>query len=596
MGEHRHRFGLRRQPTVVVGARATKAAGIALALILAATAASLSAETETGERAAFRDRSLEAGLRFRHFNGMVGAFYFPEMTGPGGGLFDFDGDGDLDVFFRQGRLLVSGETLDQALFPIEDPLGDRLFRNDLSQVAPDGIAMSFVDVSAAAGFHDTGYGMGLAAGDYDGDGDLDLYLTNYGANQFWRNRGDGSFENITAATGTGDSRWSTSATFIDIDQDGDLDLFAANYVRFDVEKNPRCFASTSAPDYCGPSAFTSETDRLWRNRGDGTFEDISVKSGIARARGAGLGVISGDFNGDGRLDLYVANDGEANHLWLNRGDGTFSDDALFSGTALNRHGSPEASMGLAAADFDGDGDEDLFLTHLAEESNTFYRNLGDGLFEDRSRETLLAAPSMPYTSFGVAAIDFDNDGWPDLAIANGAVRIRLDLAVKGDRYPLEQPNQLFRNRGDGSFEEVTSSAGAAFALSEVSRGLATGDLDHDGAVDLIIFNNNGPARLLANQAASGKRWLGVAGTQAGDRVRVLTESARTLRRTARTDGSYCSVSDVRVVVGLGDETARELEIERHGQRVLFLDPPADVYLVLAGFRARVSKASLPIQP
>ena len=542
---------------------------------------------ETGDRPAFRDRSLETGLTFRHFNGMVGTYYFPEMTGQGGGLLDFDGDGDLDVFFRQGTLLASGETLDQALFPIAEPLGDRLFRNDLS-AAPDGVATAFVDVSAAAGFSNTGYGMGLAAGDYDNDGDLDLYLTNYGPNQFWRNRGDGSFENISAVTGTDDPKWSTSATFLDIDQDGDLDLFSANYVQFDVDKNPRCFASTSALDYCGPSAFTSEQDRLWRNRGDGTFEDISVKSGIARVRGAGLGVISGDFNGDGRLDLYVANDGEANHLWLNRGNGTFSDDALFSGTALNRHGSPEASMGLAAADFDGDGNEDLFLTHLAEESNTFYRSLGGGLFEDRSRETRLAAPSMPYTSFGVAAVDFDNDGWPDLAIANGAVRVRLDLAAKGDLYPLEQSNQLFRNRGDGSFEEVTSSAGTAFTRTEVSRGLAAGDLDHDGAVDLILFNNNGPARLLANQAARGKRWLGIAGTQAGDRVRVLTESARTVRLSARTDGSYCSVSDVRVVFGLGDETARELEIERHGKRVRFLDPPADVYLVLA--------PSLPIQP
>ncbi len=569
LGEHRHLFGVPRQGAVA----------LALALIPAAAVARPSAAADPPP--AFRESSAEAGLRFRHFNGMVGAFYFPEMTGPGGGLFDFDGDGDLDVFFRQGTLLASGETLDDALFPIEGPLGDRLFRNDLSEAGSDGPSASFVDVSVAAGFRDTGYGMGLAAGDYDNDGDVDLYLTNYGPNQFWRNRGDGSFENVTAMTGTDDAKWSTSATFIDIDHDGDLDLFSANYVQFDVDRNPRCFASTSALDYCGPSAFTSQSDRLWRNRGDGTFEDISVKSGIARSRGAGLGVISGDFNDDGLLDLYVANDGEANHLWLNRGNGTFSDDALFSGTALNRHGSPEASMGLAAADFDGDGNEDLFLTHLAEESNTFYRNLGDGLFEDRSRETRLAAPSMPYTSFGVAAVDFDNDGWPDLAIANGAVRILLDLAAEGNPYPLEQPNQLFRNRGDGSFEEVTSSAGAAFALSEVSRGLATGDLDHDGAVDLIVFNNNGPARLLINQAARGKRWLAVAGTQRGDRVRVVTESKRAVRRTARTDGSYCSVSDLRVIIGLGDEAPSEVEIERDGKRVRFLDPPTDVYLVLA---------------
>jgi hypothetical protein len=551
---------------------------IFLAVFPALNLSGLSAETTAPT--AFHDQTVEAGLDFRHFNGMVGKYYFPEMTGQGGGLVDFDGDGDLDVFFRQGTLLASGETYDQALFPIDAPLGDRLFRNDLHPAEDGSASAAFVDVSIAAGLHDTGYGMGLAAGDYDRDGDLDLYLTNYGANQLWRNRGDGSFEDVTAATGISGSRWGTSATFVDIDRDGDLDLFSANYVHFDVDKNPRCFASTSALDYCGPSAFTSESDDLWRNRGDGTFEDFSVKSGIARARGAGLGVISGDFNDDRWPDLYVANDGEANHLWLNRGDGTFADDALFSGTALNRHGSPEASMGLAAADFDGDGHEDLFLTHLAEESNTFYRNLGDGLFEDRSRETQLAAPSMPYTSFGVAPIDYDNDGWPDLAIATGAVRILLELAAKGDPYPLEQPNQLYRNRGDGSFEEVTSRAGAGFTLSEVSRGLATGDLDHDGAVDLVVFNNNGPARLLVNQAAQGKRWLAVAGTEPGDRIRVLTESERSVRRTARADGSYCSVNDLRVVVGLGDAAPREVEIERGRKRIRFLDPPANVYLVL----------------
>lgn len=531
---------------------------------------------------AFRESAAATGLLFQHFNGMTGAYYFPEMTGIGGGLIDYDGDGDLDVLFRQGTMLASGETVEQALFPITNALGDRLFRNDLSDrgAQGDGAKTTFVDVSATSGLADTGYGMGLAAGDFDNDGDLDLYLTNYGENQFWRNRGDGSFENITAETGTGDPRWGTSATFVDVDHDGNLDLFSANYVTFDVDRNPKCFATTSALDYCGPSAFTSQTDQLWRNRGDGTFEDISVKSGVARARGAGLGVISGDFNSDGLVDLYVANDGEANHLWLNRGGGAFSDDALFSGTALNRHGSPEASMGLAAADFDGDGYEDLFLTHLAEESNTFYRNLGEGLFEDRSRETRLAAPSMPFTSFGVAPIDYDNDGWPDLAIANGAVRILLDLVAKGDSYPLRQPNQLFRNQGDGSFEDVSATGGPAFAQSEVSRGLATGDLDQDGAVDLIVFNNNGPARLLLNSAGRNRRWLGAAATETGDRLRVVTRSQREIRRNARRDGSYSSASDVRVVVGLGDEVPAEIELERGARRLRFLDPPSDVYLVL----------------
>ena len=558
------------------------AAAAALAALLGSSAPATADDAGAAIRLepAFEELSSKAGLSFQHFNGMVGAFYFPEMTGQGGGLIDYDGDGDLDVLFRQGTLLARGESLDQALFPIQGPLGDRLFRNDLIEV--DGLTTAhFVDVTRTSGLRDTGYGMGLAVGDYDADGHVDLYLTNYGPNQLWRNRGDGTFEEVTTTTGTGDSRWSTSATFVDIDDDSDLDLFAANYVQFDVNENPRCFATTSARDYCGPSAFTSESDRLWRNRGDGSFEDITSESGIGRSRGAGLGVISGDFDGDGRIDLYVANDGEANHLWLNRGNGTFSDDALFAGAALNRHGSAEASMGLAAADFDGDGNEDLFLTHLAEESNTFYRNLGDGLFEDRSRETSLAAPSMPYTSFGVVPLDFDNDGWPDLAIANGAVRIQLDLAAAGDPYPLEQPNQLFRNLGDGTFAEVTAEAGAAFSESEVSRGLSAGDLDHDGATDLVVFNNNGPARLLANRAARGRHWLGVAGTRGGDRIRVVTASGRDIQRVARTDGSYCSTNDMRVIVGMDSDTPVRLEIATRSARMRLEDPPADVFLVLA---------------
>ncbi|MFQ5527975.1 MAG: FG-GAP repeat domain-containing protein [Thermoanaerobaculia bacterium] len=557
------------------------AAAIAWSALAAAAGDGLALVEDLGDQteALFRDASTETGLVFVHFNGMVGRFYFPEMTGQGGALFDFDGDGDLDVYFRQGSLLGPDDTLGQAMFPIEGPLGDRLFRNDL--MLGDGRPLSrFVDVSAGSGLRDTGYGMGVAVGDYDADGNLDIYLANYGANQLWRNRGDGSFEDVTRPSGTGDRRWSTSATFVDVDVDGDLDLFAANYVDFDVAENPRCFASTSALDYCGPSAFTSLPDSLWLNQGDGTFEDISVKSGLGRARGAGLGVVSGDFNDDGRVDLFVANDGEANHLWLNKGNRTFSDDALFSGTAVNRHGSPEASMGLAAADFDGDGNEDLFLTHLTEESNTFYRNLGDGLYEDRSREMNLAAPSMPFTSFGVAPVDFDNDGWPDLAIANGAVRILLDRAADGDRYPLEQPNQLFRNRGNGTFEEVSGRAGTAFTAAEVSRGLAAGDVDNDGSVELVVFNNNGPARLLVGRALRA-RWIGVAGIESGARLTVKADSGRKLTRVARTDGSYCSVSDSRLTVGLGEQRPSELRISRTGGDLVVIAPPADSYLVFS---------------
>jgi hypothetical protein len=507
----------------------------------------------------FSDISHSSGLNFVHFNGMTGDLHFPEMTGQGGAFFDFDNDGDLDIYLIQGAMLDAKKSRKDAIFPPPEtkPLSDRLYRNDLVRTKGGEILIRFTDISKEANFQATGYGMGVATGDFDNDGWIDLYVTNYGSNQLLRNRGDGTLQDVTAKAGVDDSRWSTSASFFDYDGDGWLDLYVTNYVAYSVEQPARCYATSSRRDYCGPSGFEPESDRLFRNRRDGTFEDVSLKTGIGKVKGAGLGVVTADFNADGRVDIYVANDGQANRLWLGQKDGTFQDDGLFAGVAVNRQGQAEASMGVDAADFDGDGDEDLFMTHLTGETNTLYVNDGTGLFEDRSVDSRLATASLPYTAFGTAWLDYDGDGWLDLVALNGAVKLQEALARKGDPYPLGQPNQLFHNLQGKAFEEVSAQAGPAFAEVEVSRGAAIGDIDNDGDTDLLVLNNSGPARLLRNEVGSRQPWLGLrlVGAQGrdsiGTQVQVRRKGAADLWRRVHTDGSYCSANDPRILLGLG---------------------------------------------
>jgi hypothetical protein len=496
---------------------------------------------------------------------MSGEYYFPEMTGQGGALIDFDNDGDLDVYLVQGSLLGKGKTMKDALYPIdENPPRDRLFRNDLV-VKTDGTReLAFTDVTGASGIEATGYGMGVAVGDFDNDGRDDLYVTNFGNNQLWRNNGDGTFSDVTQKAGVQDDSWSTSAAFFDYDGDGLLDLYVANYVVYDIDKNPACYGNSSRRDYCGPAAFEPLPDRLFRNLGNGSFKDVTTQALRKYKPGPGLGVSATDLDGDGLLDIYVANDGEPNQLWLNQGDGTFIDDALFTGTAVNRSGRAEASMGVDTADFDNDGDPDLFMTHLMGETNTLYVNMGGGLFEDKTIEYGLASSSMPFTAFGTAWLDYDNDGWLDLLVLNGAVQVIESLAAKGDKFPLEQQNQLFHNRGGKGFDETTPDGGDNFTIAEVSRGAAFGDLDNDGDTDAVVFNNNGPVRLLRNNIGQQKNWLGLSLQDAeskrnmhGARAMLTFKNGETIWRHVRVDGSYCSANDARVLFGLGDRTAVE---------------------------------------
>jgi len=509
------------------------------------------------EPVSFREVADQVGLRFTHVNGAQGQYFLPEIMGAGGAFIDYDEDGDLDVLLLQGGAL-GGTRPGLKPAPTEPASGPRLFRNDLSVMPGGRMHLTFSDVTQRSGFARAGYGMGVATGDYDNDGDADVYITNHGPNHLYRNNGSGTFTDVTRDAGTGldDPRWSTSAAFCDYDIDGDLDLFVTNYVDATAADNKACHDPVGVRDYCGPLRFRPVPDRLFRNDGDGRFTDVSEHAGITKADGAGLGVACADFNGDTRPDIYVANDASANQLWINRGNGTFEDAALLSGVAFNADGLPEGSMGIAAGDPDDDGDLDIFVTNITRETHAFYRNLGSGSFEDARLPAGLATPTARSTGFGTDWFDYDNDGRLDLFVANGAVTI--EEALRGDPSPFRQKNQLFRNAGSGRFQDVSDNAGPALQLSEVSRGAAFGDVDNDGDVDVLVTNNNGPVRLLLNETGSRHHSLQIRlrGTQdnrqgLGARVGVLRNDQTTLWRRAHSDGSYLSARDSRVHFGLG---------------------------------------------
>jgi enediyne biosynthesis protein E4 len=528
--------------------------GLLVIVFVLTAAASLVVAGQAPSRAPFRELDAQAGLAFVHDNGARGQFYLPEIMGSGVALFDYDGDGDLDVYLVQGGTL-DGDPGGRRGAGAETNVKSRLFRNDLAKDGAGKPVLHFTDVTEAAGVGFTGVGMGAAVGDYDGDGDLDLYVTAYGSNVLYRNNGDGTFTNVTKEAGVDDPRWSTSAAFIDYDRDGDLDLFVANYVDFTVRAGKSCTDPVGAPDYCAPSAYHPVPAHFFRNEGNGRFTDATEPAGISRAYGAGLGVAVGDYNGDGWLDLYVANDATPNQLWINRHNASFEDQGWLSGSAANAAGRPEGSMGIASGDFDADGDEDLFVTNLTRETFVLYMNDGRGNFEDRRAAAGVAQTTAAMTGFGTAWLDFDRDGWLDLITANGAVNIPAER--RGAPVPYAQRNQLFHNAGGARLVDVTASAGAPFERALVGRGLATGDIDNDGDVDILISSNGGPARLLVNESTSG-HWLTV-GTAAssgnrlgfGARVGVARQGQPTLWRRIGTDGSYLSASDARAHFGLG---------------------------------------------
>src|SRR6266581_962456 len=387
----------------------------------------------------FVDATEATDLKFTHTNGMNGEFYFSEIIGPGIALLDYDNDGKLDVLVLQGTPLVPGKST--AASP---DCTARLFHNDLV-INPDGTrVLKFTDVTAKSGLCSRGYGMGIAVGDFDNDGFVDVFITHLGApNQLFHNNGDGTFADVTKRAGVGgDGHWGASATFFDYDRDGYLDLYVTNYVDYSVADNKKCYNYTSARDYCAPTAYPPVPGILYHNRGNGTFENVSVKSGITAAFGNGLGVVAADLNRDGWPDLYVANDGNPNQLWVNQKNGKFRNEAELRGAAVNCDGVAEAGMGVDIADYNGDGKDDIFVTHLTHEKATMYVNLGEGLFADRSAAAGLYTATTAYTGFGTAFIDYDNDGWLDLVIANGAVHVIEELVRAHDSFPLHQKKQL----------------------------------------------------------------------------------------------------------------------------------------------------------
>jgi hypothetical protein len=500
----------------------------------------------------FSEQAKASGLDFTHVNGMSGRRYIAEIVAPGVALIDYDNDGDLDVYAVQGQALRPNH----ASTPASQ---DRLYRNDL-QVGADGSrTLRFTDVTQQAGLRPLSYGMGAAAADVDNDGWTDLYLTRLGADALLKNNGDGTFTDVFARARLADPGWTVAASFFDLDRDGWLDLFVSGYLRYSLEGDIGCKGPSGTPDYCNPQNYPAVPGRLFRNRRDGTFEDVTVASGMAAEYGPALGTLAIDANDDGWLDLYVANDGSENQLWLNRRDGTFENGALLAGVAVNADGRAEGSMGVDAGDFDNDGDDDLLVANLTGEGSTLYANDGSGTYRDVAAAVGLRSRSLPFTGFGSAWIDVDNDGWLDILTVNGAIQMIRALVDAGDPFPLHQRKQLFRNRGDGRFEDVTAVAGEAFGASEVGRGAAFGDIDNDGDTDVLVGNNNGPIRLFVNQTGARHHWLGVRAVGVGGRdmlgARIEIENRAGVRRLrrVRSDGSYASANDPRVLIGLGPD-------------------------------------------
>jgi hypothetical protein len=508
----------------------------------------------------FVESAEASGLRFVHFNGMVGKLYFPEVMSGGVALLDYDNDGDLDVYLAQGNLF-EGDSPDDVVFPPPGPLPltDRLFRNDL-EIAPDGSrTLRFTDVTEQAKLGPSGQPMGIATGDFDNDGWVDLYIAGLGGNRLLRNQGNGTFADVTGDTASDDREWTVAASFFDYDRDGWLDLFIGNYVEFRVALHKRCASATGAVEYCGPLSYGPLPNRLLRNVEGRRFDNVSATALNDNPSSTTLGLVAGDFNADGWLDMYVANDQLENQLWINQQDGAFVDDALLGGAAVDGQGQPQASMGVVAGDLTGDGHEDLFMTHLRMEMNTLYVNDGTGLFTDQSADSGLGRASWQATGFGTALIDVDNDGNVDLYVANGAVK-RIEAQLRaGSRHPLAEPNSLYRGLGGGRYEEVPASLAEDVAHSEVSRGAAAGDLDNDGDADLVVTNNAGPVRLLVNQAGQDRPWLGLRLLLAdhprdalGAKVGLYRTGRPTQWRRVKTDGSYVSANDPRLLFGLGD--------------------------------------------
>jgi hypothetical protein len=495
----------------------------------------------------FTDITDETGLDFVHQASPIDELHLPAISAGGAAFLDYDNDGDLDIYLTNGNHVLPEARV------VGGPT-NRLYRR-----GDDG---RYTDVTASSGLGDSGYGMGVAVGDFDNDGWVDVYVSNYGPDRLYRNRGDGSFADVTAAAGADVDGLSSSAAFCDFDRDGHLDLYVTRYV--DYRPGKLCTGQGGAPDFCGPKSFRPIHDVLLHNEADGSFSDVSEAAGIATTFAAGLGLVCLDANGDGWQDVYVANDAYPNQLWISQGTDavTFRDDSLILGVAYNLHGQAQAGMGVIADDLDGNGSYDLFLTHLMNEANTLYGNLGGAAgFQDVSGSSGLGPSSMPFTGFGVVALDAELDGDLDLFIANG--KVNVSDAVPGSGYPppwntLPEPNLLYLNDGGGRFTRVEQPVRALVPGGEISRGVASGDIDGDGDVDLLVSNLMDRARLYRNDAPRQGHWLAVRALDPwlkrdalGARVTLVMGDRRVARSVATSFGYLASHSPW-VHFGLGE--------------------------------------------
>jgi len=491
----------------------------------------------------FREVSQAWGINFHHHHGGSGKRYILESTSGGVILFDYDLDGDQDLFF------VDGGRIPDYPYQGEEPRS-RLFRNDGGR---------FVDVTDASGIQVAGYGLGGGAGDVENDGDLDLFVTQYGPDQLFLNQGDGTFVDGTARAGTSDPLWSSSAVFADTDRDGDLDLYVANYVDFSVATFKPCVDTrTGIAGYCGPQAYNGLPDSFYRNRGDGTFENATKAAGFTETtEGPGLGSVFGDIDNDLWPDLYVANDGKPNFLFHNKGDGTFEEIALLAGTAIGPKGKAEAGMGVDMDDYDGDGLLDIVVTNFQLETHGLYKNLGAGTFSEHRYIAQIAEPTLFFLAFGVDFADLDQDGDLDLLIANGHINENPEEYLKGATYP--QRNQVFENVGNGKFREDKATG---MDVVRVSRGLATGDLDGDGDLEAVFGNSNDLPEVYENLSAGGK-WLAVElsgskSNRSGIGARLeLTAAGKTQVKDVRTGSSFESQNALAAHFGLGQAAAAD---------------------------------------
>jgi hypothetical protein len=524
----------------------------ALALLIAALLAvklvELAGAAQQEMPIRFVNIASEAKVAFKHENGATPQKYMPETMAGGSIIFDYNNDGWPDIFFVNGGSFVDKQKAAGARH--------RLYRNN-----KDG---TFTDVTATSGIGVSGFGMGACSADYDNDGWPDLYITSVGASKLYHNNGNGAFTDVTDKAGVGSQLWSASCAFGDIDNDGYVDLYVTNYVDFGVNNNKYCVYSGDSRVYCHPNVYNGVPDILYRNNGDGTFTDVSRPAGIYRPDGKGLGVVFGDYDGDGWIDIYVANDSTPNFLFHNKGKGVFEEVGLLAGVAVGSDGQALAGMGTDMGDVDGDGLLDIFVTNLDRQTHNLYRNLGKGLFADVTFESGVGEATLPFVGFGAVFFDYDNDTDLDLAIANGDVIDNVSLFRDSTSY--EQRNLLLQNNGMGKFRDVGPASGPGFALKKPSRSLSAADIDNDGDLDLLIGNVGQTADLLRNDGGNNSnslsiRTIGSKSNRDGIGARLkLTVGGKVLIQEVRAGSSYLSQSDLRVHFGM-DKAPRADRLE-----------------------------------